>query len=122
MKKKLFITVCFILFSISIKAQVLANKDSCYVYCELQQPAMGSRTVLKHPLYQIGPIKNENGEDLEFSTIYNAIAYMSIKGWDFVQMYTHDTNNMLNNIQYAILRKKVPIREAKKYASYEKRN
>jgi hypothetical protein len=61
---------------------------------------------------------DENGEKLSFYNILHALNYLSTKGWEFISLSPlNPENNTSINEQYAIIRKMMPIEEAKKYAT-----
>lgn len=114
--KKLIIASLLVVCALAVKAQ-----DSCFVYTQLHWCPTATKYVAK---IQLGEelkdtdIVDENGEKLSFYNIFHALNYLSTKGWELVQMYPKNPdNNSFKLEQFALIRKKMPIEEAKKYAT-----
>lgn len=115
MKKIIFLALLTFV-TIAIKAQ-----DSCYVYTQLHWSPTATKYVAKIQLsedYKDVDIIDENGNKLSFYNIFHALNYLSTKGWELVQMSPQNPKNNTNSReQYAIIKKMMPIEEAKKYST-----
>lgn len=113
MKKVILFTTLLIL-CISLKAQ-----DSCYVYTQLHWKPTATKYVAKIQLGEQNDdidITDANGKKLAFNNIMHAMNYLSTQGWEFIQILPF-MNSSSPREQFAVIRKKMPIEEAKKYAT-----
>lgn len=114
MRKVLFMAL-FAIAAIAAKAQ-----DSCYVYTRLHWAPAATKYVAKLQLNDKGEDEDitENGEKLSFYSIFHALNYLSVNGWELVELSPKNPDNApgANKEQFAVIRKRMPIAEAKKYA------
>lgn len=112
--KKILIASLIMICAISLKAQ-----DSCYVYTQLHWKPTPTKYVAKIQLGEKGDdidITDESGKKLAFYNIMHAMNYLSTKGWELVQLLT-PSNQASPLEQYAVIRKKMAMEEAKKYST-----
>ena len=114
--KKIFIVSVLFLASLTAKAQ-----DSCYVYTQLGWIPTATKYVAKIQLHEeyeyFIDILDDNGEKLSFHNILHAFNYLSTKGWELVQLYPKNPDGSTSvRKQYALIRKKMSIEEAKQYS------
>ena len=111
----------FILLLLAVLPITSFAQDSCYVYTRLHWTPLMTKYDARIQLgEEMGdtPILDENGEKLSFYNILHALNYLSTKGWEFISLSPlNPENNTSINEQYAIIRKIMPIEEAKKYAT-----
>lgn len=113
--KKLIFMVLLTIAAVTAKAQ-----DSCYVYTQLHWAPAATKYVAKIQLNDKGEDEDitSNGEKLSFGSILHALNYLSVNGWELVELSPKDPNNApgANKEQFAVIRKRMPLSEAKKYA------
>ncbi len=115
--KTLIFTVLFVICAAYGNAQ-----DSCYVYTQLNWVPAMTKYVAKIELGEEGSntdILDKNGEKLSFYSFFNALNYLSTEGWEVLDISNENPNNNRGAYKerYAVIRKKMTIEEAKKYAS-----
>ena len=115
--RKIIIVSLMVFATIVAKAQ----QDSCYIYTQLHWVPTAMKYVAKIQLseeFKDMDIVDENGSKLSFYNIFHALNYLSTKGWELVQMSPNNPDGNTNKLeQYAVIRKKMPIEEAKKYST-----
>lgn len=97
------------------------KNDSCYVYGYLHwSPSMTKYTAK----IQLGPddeltdIVSKSGDKLKFKSFLNALNYMSMEGWEVIEISPRNPDqNTFTKEQYAIIRKFMTKSHAKKYSS-----
>lgn len=97
-----------------IKDSIQASEkpDSCYVFAELRwDPGFFSYSAKIIYTDFMEDIKDENGKKLKFNGFIRAVNYMSIQGWEVMQIYPYHFGDKERE-QIAILRKRVSIEEA----------
>ena len=106
---------------LAIAATVVKAQDSCYVYTQLHWAPAATKYVAKIQLNNKGADEDimENGTKLSFNNILHALNYLSVQGWELVQLSPKNPDNVTGAYkeQYAVIRKRMPIDEAKKYAA-----
>lgn len=114
--KKYMLSLLLLIAASAVKAQ-----DSCYVYTQLHWAPAATKYVAKMQLNDKDADEDitENGEKVSFYNILHALNYLSVHGWELVQLSPKNPENTpgANKEQFAIIRKLMPIEEAKKYAS-----
>lgn len=114
--KRMFFLALFTFVAITTNAQ-----DSCYYYTQLHWCPTATKYVAKIQLsedYKDVDIVDENGNKLSFYNIFHALNYLSTEGWELVQISAQNPKNNSNSLeQYALIRKMMPIEEAKKYST-----
>lgn len=114
--KKYMISMLLLIAASAVKAQ-----DSCYVYTRLHWAPAMTKYVAQIQLNEKGEDEDitENGEKLSFYNILHALNYLSVRGWELVQLSPKNPENLMSAKleQFAIIRKLMPIEEAKKYAT-----
>lgn len=113
-----FLSVILFLVCIFSYAQ---TPDSCYVYTNLHWAPAMTKYVAK---IQLNPesddmdIVGANGEVLSFNNIFHALNYLSTQGWELVELSKKNPDNdSFTREQYALIKKKFPVEEAKKYCT-----
>lgn len=118
--KKLLFTVALIFASLNVNAEN-------FVYCELVGTAkfMSNKVKVKVDYGQessfwkgISYMKDENGNNIEFNSMVDAMNYFGKQGWEFVQAYTVTMNNQ--NVYHWLLKKTVTEEELNKALEVEK--
>lgn len=97
-------------------------QDSCYVYTQLHWAPAMTKYVAQIQLNDKGDdeyILDENGNKLSFGSILHAMNYLSLQGWELVQLSSVNPRNQTSALkeQYALIRKKMSVEEARKYAT-----
>lgn len=114
--RKYMITLLLFIAASAVKAQ-----DSCYVYTQLHWAPAATKYVAKIQLNDKGTDEDitENGEKVSFNNILHALNYLSVRGWELVQLSPKNPENTpgANKEQFAVIRKLMPTDEAKKYAA-----
>ena len=97
MKKAVLIVLTAICLSVSGFGQTPESSKN-YVYCELigQGKLFSSKIKVQvdfgqeTSLWKVGSdrlLKDENGKNIEFNSMVDALNYFSAQGWEFVQAY-----------------------------------
>lgn len=115
--KKFIITSLVLFVAIAAIAQ-----ESSYVYAQLHWRPTATKGYVAHiqmgPEFKDVPILDENGEKLSFFNLLHALNYMSLQGWELVQLSPENPDNStFSKEQYALIRKKMSIEEAQKYST-----
>lgn len=114
--KKYMISTLLIIAASAVKAQ-----DSCYVYTQLHWAPAATKYVAKIQLNDKGSDEDitENGEKVSFNNILHALNYLSVRGWELVQLSPKNPENTPGAVkeQFAVIRKRMSLNEAKKYAA-----
>lgn len=113
--KQLFLVLVFIASAVCLKAQ-----DACYVYTYLHWAPAATKYVAKLQLNndeEDHDILDAEGNKLAFSSMINALNYMTTQGWELVELYKKNPDNGYAKLeQYALIRKLMPVNEAAQYA------
>lgn len=93
-------------------ADTTEKPDSCYVFAELRwDPGLFSYSAKIIYTDFMEDIRDENGQKLKFKGFIRAVNYMSIQGWEVMQIYPYHYDDKERE-EIAILRKYVPLEEA----------
>jgi len=119
---KSIILIAVLLCSANAVAQ--ERNDSCFVYGYLRWSPSLTKYSAK---LQMGPdddltdVLSDNGEKLKFHTFLNAVNYMSMTGWEILEIspVNPDKGTFVKE-QYAIIRKLMPKADAAKYSNPKK--
>lgn len=120
MKRFIFITLALIISTVGLHA-------NNYIYCEL----VGTSKLLSNKVKVqvdygqetsfwkgISYMKDENGKNIEFNSMVDAMNYFGKQGWEFVQAYTVTMGNQ--NVYHWLLKKEVSEEELNKALETEK--
>lgn len=116
-----------LLFTIALLFATLSMNAENFIYCELVGTAkfMSNKVKVKVDYGQessfwkgISYMKDENGNNIEFNSMVDAMNYFGKQGWEFVQAYTVTMNNQ--NVYHWLLKKTVTEEELNKALEVEK--
>lgn len=110
-----------LLFTIILLFATLSMNAENFIYCEL----VGTGKMLSNKVKVqvdygqetsfwkgISYMKDENGKNVEFNSMVDAMNYFGKQGWEFVQAYTVTTGNQ--NVYHWLLKKEVTEEELNK--------
>ncbi|GET22255.1 hypothetical protein [Prolixibacter denitrificans] len=116
MKKLLFTSLLFILFSLAATAQDKNKADSTtkFIYCELTNTdkSVGTMTTVEADFgqrkggFHDSRLKDpKSGKVITFNSIIDALNYMGNQGWELVQTYQTSVDNQM--IHHWIMKKRI---------------
>lgn len=119
--KKVLLFALFAVFSLVVNAQNYKNDGKPYAfYCQLvgfkNLAAQLRLKVLWNNMKDENNLRDENGKKIEFTTMVDAMNYMSKRGWDYVECVTYKEGT--NNVVHYIFRKYVTNDEEAKEGLY----
>lgn len=119
--KKLFVFLMLCMISISAYSQNFKNDGKPYAfYCQLVGYKNFSQQlrlkILWDNIKEENNLRDENGKKIEFTTMLDAMNYMSKRGWDYVECVTYKDG--ASNVVHYIFRKYVTNDEEAKEGLY----
>ncbi len=119
--KKVLLFALLAVFSLVVNAQNYKNDGKPYAfYCQLvgfkNLAAQLRLKVLWNNMKDENNLRDENGKKIEFTTMVDAMNYMSKRGWDYVECVTYKEGS--NNVVHYIFRKYVTNDEEAKEGLY----
>lgn len=118
--KKLLFTIALLLFA------TLSMSAENFIYCELVGTSkfLSNKVKVQVDYGQetsfwkgISYMKDENGKNIEFNSMVDAMNFLGKQGWEFVQAYTITMNNQ--NVYHWLLKKTVTEEELNKVLELE---
>lgn len=116
-----------LLFTIALLFATLSINAENFIYCEL----VGTGKLLSNKVKVqvdygqessfwkgISYLKDENGKNIEFNSMVDAMNYFGKQGWEFVQAYIVTVGNQ--NVYHWLLKKTVTEEELNKALEVEK--
>lgn len=120
---RIFTTIFCILLSLSVK-MAASSPDSCYVYKmaqwhpSLKTPKGGVIWERVGDEQNVRTLTNSKGEELQFVSIMTALNYLSMDGWELVEMKLNKPDLNYSGLAHVfLLRKKMSREEALKYST-----